>query len=152
MNTKTIENVKIKSISCYPVCECSCSIATLRSGLCSMSSREAPRSAQCARAGWVFDYVLNKPCDCRHVSRLETQTRHRHMSLTCWTALSTLHPPLTTHTNTTRPDAGVQPISVVLPHRGRVPCATMRRLSRQTVFAEPTVFTKTESGAAPSSI
>ena len=62
---------------------------------------KAPRPARCVRAGWVCDYVLNKPCDCRHVSRRET--RHRHMSLTCWTALSTPHPPRThahTHTHT----------------------------------------------------
>ncbi|KAL1265979.1 hypothetical protein QQF64_004006 [Cirrhinus molitorella] len=36
---------------------------------------------------WVdLKYVLNKPCDCRHVSSSS------HMSLTCVTALSELNP------------------------------------------------------------
>lgn len=65
---------------------------TLRSGLGGLSS-EAPGCdlwvGLCLRPA----YVLNTPCDSRHVSQLRTQTLHRHMSLTCWTALSTPHPP-----------------------------------------------------------
>lgn len=32
-------------------------------------SEVAPRPRECVRAGWVPGYVLNKPPDCRHVSR-----------------------------------------------------------------------------------
>lgn len=131
-----------------------CSVVTLRSGLgCSLcTSREAPRPAECVSAGWVFDYVLTKPCDYRHVSRQETHPL-RHMSLTCWTALSTPHPPrpahkharthqsthARTHTQTFSPPslaARVQSISVVLLHWGRVPCTTM------LLFAEQPVLTR----------
>lgn len=80
------------------------SVDTVRSGL-SSTSQEAPRPVNVRELGGfvTIAYVLNKPSDCRHVSQPEAQTRHRHMSLTCWTALSTPHPPPLTHTHTHLP-------------------------------------------------
>lgn len=88
-------------------------------------------------------YVLNTPCDCRHVSPLQTQTRRRHMSLTCWTALSTPHPPHAgghagthAHSHPSSPQCCWSTAHVCSNlHWGRVPCTTTL------------LFTKTKSGA-----
>lgn len=119
----------LSSVSVFSCCELQSSAAGVLSplgpGLSSMS-REAPRPAQCVRAGWISDYVLNKPCDCRHVSQLQTQTPLRHMSLTCWTVLSTPHLPARSAPSLC---CWSKPICVVLLHRGRVPCTTTLRIS-----------------------
>lgn len=121
-----------KSISSYPACArfpvVSCSRAQLEfcrpevRGL-SSKSREAPRPAQCVRAGWISDYVLNKPCDCRHVSQLQTDSTPSHEPHVLDGAFNSSPP----HHPAPSPCCWSTPISVVLLHRGRVPCTTTLR-------------------------
>lgn len=132
----------LSSVSVFSCCELQSSAAGVLSplgpGLSSMS-REAPRPAQCVRAGWISDYVLNKPCDCRHVSQLQTQTPLRHMSLTCWTVLSTPHLPARSAPSLccwSTPPPGPSPVYY---HASD--------LGGWVVFAEQSVFMEAESRA-----
>lgn len=109
-----------------------CCQLEVRTGFC---LEEAPRPSQCEIAGWVGDYVLNKPCDCRHVSGRDTRctpSHEAHVLDGAFNCFPSPRPPLRRAHTRARSSllllllaVRAQPIGVVVVGWGCVPCCTM---------------------------